>query len=43
MNSRIITKDDERLTSLFRTIDELSEAIENIAHIWGVKRNVKNT
>jgi excisionase family DNA binding protein len=35
MNSRIITKDDERLASLFRTIDELSGAIENIAHTSG--------
>jgi excisionase family DNA binding protein len=35
MNSRIIAKDDERLASLSRTIDELSEAIENIAHTSG--------
>jgi excisionase family DNA binding protein len=33
VNSRIITKEDERLASLFRTIDELSKAIENIARI----------
>ncbi|GHV14789.1 transcriptional regulator [Bacteroidia bacterium] len=30
-NDRIITKDDKRLASLFLTIDQLSDTIENIA------------
>jgi excisionase family DNA binding protein len=30
MNDSIITKEDKRLVSLFQTIDELSETIENI-------------
>jgi excisionase family DNA binding protein len=30
MNNRIITKEDERLVSLFRTIDRLTEMVENI-------------
>jgi len=30
MNNRMVTKEDERLVSLFRVVDELSEMIENI-------------
>ena len=30
MDSRIVTKEDERFISLFQTIDRLSEVIENI-------------
>jgi excisionase family DNA binding protein len=30
MNNRTITREDERLASLFRAMDELSEAIENM-------------
>ena len=33
MNNRMITKEDERLDFLFRTIDDLSNRIENIVRI----------
>ncbi|MDR0507943.1 MAG: helix-turn-helix domain-containing protein [Dysgonamonadaceae bacterium] len=35
MNDRTITKEDKQLASLFQTIDQLSETIENIV------RNIK--
>ena len=37
MNNRTVTKEDERIVSLFRTIDELSETIENTVRNFKIK------